>query len=68
MTRTDIPERAHGLRETLMDKVGEYGEAMYSLAQAADVAQTRERFTAQNALFTAILRLSSELRDLSKEG
>lgn len=45
------------LRETLMNKVGEYGQVMF-------VGDHR----AGNELFKEILRLSGQLRDVTKEG
>jgi hypothetical protein len=60
--------QAIDLRETLMNKVGEYGLAMVAVGDLEHSIPFRERLKTSADLFVEILRLSGELRDLTKEG
>lgn len=58
-------EQALNIREELMSKVSEYGQAMFSLAGATP-DRFRELFAEQSEAFREVLRLSAQLRDLTK--
>lgn len=54
-------------REALVNKVMEYGQAMMAVGDLGHSTPFRERLKTSSDLFAEILRLSAELRDLTKE-
>lgn len=53
------------IREELVDRVSEYGQLMFALSGASP-DRFRELFAEQSEMFREVLRLSAQLRDLTK--